>query len=74
MPTICTALAAWVTESGTYSKELLAANVSIKAGAMCQNSGPGIPPLADALMICAGGDVADACSGDSGQAVYDRHR
>ena len=55
-----------ITESGTYSKELLAANVSIKAGAMCQNSGPGIPPLADALMICAGGDVADACSGDSG--------
>ena len=55
-----------ITESGVFSTDLLAANVTIHPGATCQASGPGIPPLADTLMICAGGNVEDACSGDSG--------
>ena len=55
-----------ITESGVFSTELLAANVTIHPGATCQASGPGISPLADTLMICAGGNIEDACSGDSG--------
>lgn len=55
-----------ITESGAASNELLAANLTIQPSSVCQSSGPGIPPLVDALMICAGGSVAEACSGDSG--------
>jgi trypsin len=55
-----------LTESGNYSDELLAADLAIKPAAACEQSGAGVPPLTEAIMMCAGAQETEACSGDSG--------